>query len=350
MLVSQSPGTLEAVYDPETWRRATEAGGQPARDPDRDRFDGLARGVSAHRPSARRMDAGQMFGLLGLAVQVFEGTQGLSAGAGERLADLWRLVDLIRARPGFHGGTVTVRDLAQVHQDLFGFPDEARNADPIAALRLVELMGETRRRLAADRSRATQDPQVSWDDLRADPRTLDALTPLPLPVPRRHGGRVFPNLVTFELEENVRAGQAGYERYRADHTLVIFDVSERGLPGPEQMTRLARDLGLRGPVRLLLRGVDESTRLGRLGLWPAAFAAAFGAPVPVAVAGDVRPDGVREAVLLEDAPVYRDWFDGLARGCQRAPAVRPPPGRGRAVRLAGAGRTGLRRGCPAVAW
>src|SRR5260370_22301934 len=115
MELSQDPLTRAGVD--ETWRSASGgAWGHPERRPDRDRFRGLARGLSAYTPGIGEPDTSELFRLLGLAVQVFGRTDVLqSPRAPQRLAALWRLVDVVRARPGWRGGPGTPPDPAPAH-------------------------------------------------------------------------------------------------------------------------------------------------------------------------------------------------------------------------------------------
>ena len=329
MALSQDPRTLEAVVGQDTWQLAMAMAQQPELDPDRDRFGFLARSISLYLPSIRGLGTSQLVGLLGLAVPVFAGTDALQTpGAAERLADLWRLADLVRARPGGPSGTVTMHDLARAHQELFGFPRPARGVDHEAVLRLLELMRETRRAVTASRRRADPDRvfdvQVTWDDLYAAAGTdHETLLPLPMPWEPRSQAFVFENLVTFESEEIVLPNQALYERYRADPPLVI--VETRGaqglLPDAKEIAAALRRLRLVGEVPVLLRGVEVDTGLDEGGQWAEALAYAHGAPVSFATRGDVRPDGVHGSNwrLHAVVPPYGDLPYTPARLTEEAP-------------------------------
>src|SRR5260370_7655824 len=99
MELSQDPLPLAGVD--ETWRSASGgAWGHPERRPDRDRFRGLARGLSAYTPGIGEPDTSELFRLLGLAVQVFGRTDVLqSPRAPQRLAAFLRLVHRVPAPP-----------------------------------------------------------------------------------------------------------------------------------------------------------------------------------------------------------------------------------------------------------
>src|SRR5260370_23517433 len=90
---------------------------------DSGRFALLARAIGRDMPLGRRPDMRQLFRLLELAAPVYDGTPDLqSENAPELLADLWQLVDLVRALPGGRSGIITTDDLGRVRWDLLGFP------------------------------------------------------------------------------------------------------------------------------------------------------------------------------------------------------------------------------------
>src|SRR5260370_1923385 len=133
MELSQDPLTRAGVGG--TWRSASGgAWGRPGRRADRGRFRGLARGLSAYTPGIGEPDTSELFRLLGLAVQVFGRTDVLqSPRAPQRLAALWRLVDVVPARPGWRGGALPPQHPARAHPGFFRRPAPAPDPPPRAA-------------------------------------------------------------------------------------------------------------------------------------------------------------------------------------------------------------------------